>query len=380
MKKARLSSLCLLGTLILTVATCGSFITSANAATTVSVLSWKKVSCPCITPEVSGKKVSADVGNGLTVTWTKGTPLNIAWFQQAQTNTYLEAVTTGIQAAAKAVGATVTMFDADFSAETQQTQIQNAIASGKYNAAIVLPVASQGSCTQLTHDLPAANIPVIVVAQQTCGRDSDSGAALYSPGTVSWIGNDWNLYYQAWSNAAAKSLTSPTQAIVVGGPAGNGPSNSAATAVMKSSKKYSNLKVVGYARTDYTTAVTLTDTQNLLEAHPNVKAVLLQYGGSITGVTQAIAQAGLTGKVKVYDAGGSQAEVALIKSGALAQTVADFPYTMGYTSVQMMQALWNGKPVPRVVLNSGHTAPSSPNTQTGVIITKKNVSSYKPEY
>jgi ABC-type glucose/galactose transport system permease subunit len=62
--------------------------------------------------------------------------------------------------------------------------------------------------------------------------------------------------------------------------------------------------------TDWTSATALTDTQNLLQAHPDVNTVLLAYGGELPGVVQAVKSAGMSGKVKVFDIGGSHADKA----------------------------------------------------------------------
>jgi ribose transport system substrate-binding protein len=355
--------------------------TATTAAPSSAVkLTWKDLSGDMTKPTANGDQYSVDLGGGQTVTWNKADKLKIAFFQQAQSNTYLQAVTKGIMEAAKASGATVTVFDSNFDPAMQRSQIQNAISSKKFNAAIVLPVASAPSCSQLTKDMPKGGMPVVVIEQQTCNRDAKSGPDMWSPGTVAYVGEDWNGYYQAFTDGAAKSISAPTDTILIGGPKGNAPSNSAQIAAGKTSKANPNMKLVGVARTDYTTPQALTNTQNLLQAHPKVGVVLLQYGGQIPGVVQALKQANKTAKVKVFDSGGSQIEKNLIQKGQLESTFALFPYTDGYCAADMLAAMWKGTAVPRVVVNECHPTETAPDQQTAVLLNKGNVADFKPEY
>jgi ABC-type sugar transport system substrate-binding protein len=351
-----------------------------EAAVTVEV-SWPQVKTLGMTePKLSGNKYTVDLGAGQTATWTKGEPLKIAFFQQAESNTYLQALTKGIEDAGSAKGASVTVFDANFDPAAQRSQIQNALSSGKFNAAVVIPVESQGSCTQLTKEMPEGGMPAVVVEQETCGRDSTEGKELWSPGTIAYVGNAWSGYYKAFAKEAAAELKEPTETILIGGPAGNAPSNSMQTGAEEVAEENPNLELVDTARTDYTTPQALSATQNLLQAHPNVGAILLQYGGQIPGVVQALKQSSKSDNVKVFDAGGSVIEKELIEGGELETTTGQFPYTDGYCAVEMLSAMWEGKPVPRAVVNECHPTGSSPDVQTATVLNKSNIGKFEPEY
>jgi ABC-type sugar transport system substrate-binding protein len=119
----------------------------------------------------------------------------------------------------------------------------------------------------------------------------------------------------------------------------------------------------------------LTQTQNLLQAHPDATAVLLQFGGQLPGVVQA----GKTGQVKIYDIGGTQEDKPAIESGELDMTVPFFPYTQAYCAVEMLAAMNAGMAVPRVVVNDCHKTEGSPDQQNPAVITKDNIGKFVPQ-
>jgi ABC-type sugar transport system substrate-binding protein len=132
-----------------------------------------------------------------------------------------------------------------------------------------------------------------------------------------------------------------------------------------------NLHLVGFGYTDYTPAKALSETQNLLKAHPETGALLLQFGGLVPGVTQAVKQAGKEGKVKIYTIGGTAQDKPAIARGSVTFTVPFFPYTQAYCAVEMLGALNAGQKVPRVVVNDCHGGAGSPDRQNATPVTKQ---------
>jgi ribose transport system substrate-binding protein len=347
-----------------------------------SKLNWQQTPCPCATPAVSGDQHSVALGNGETVTWAKGSPLNIIYLAQGESNLYLQAAVQGAQDAAKAAGARLTIVDAQFNPDTQRDQIQNALASGKYNAAMVMPVSSAASCSQLTHDAPAANVPVVVLVQETCGRDDNTGEALWSPGTLSYVGGAEGtiVFFQQWADAIGAALRKPTKAVVIAGPSGNGTAAATDKALQDAERRYPDLQVVATDNTDYSDAQGLTAAQNLLQAHPDAGAVIVEYGGQTPSVISAVSRAGRTGTVAIYDAGFDKIDQQNVQNGSLQMTAADFPYSAAYCAVELLAAAHAGTKVPRVVYNDCNAAGGHASGTNALIVTKQNVTQYQPEY
>jgi ribose transport system substrate-binding protein len=397
--KARRASRLALGMLavaagVLAIAACGggeesSSPTSTSTSTTSTAdkvnlgtnpdVVWQKVSGPFTTPKLQGDTYTADVGNGHALTWKKGQKLKIAFFNYASNNTYVVANKKAAETAAKAVGATIQVFDGQANPAMQRSQIQNALASKKFNAMIITPIASQPSCQQITSDIPAADIPVVVTAQQTCGRDDKSGRELWSPGIVSWIGNDWTAMDLGWAKAASDALPGPTETLWIGGPSDNIVASLNARVLKRAQDNHPNLKLVGFGYTDYTPASALTQVQNLLKAHPKVGAIMLQFGGMIPGVAQAIKQGGKTGSIKVFSIGGTEADKPAITKGEETFTVPFYPYTQSYCAVEILAALNAGQRVPRVVMNDCNLSDGAPDQQNTTTITKENVEQFTPQ-
>lgn len=340
---------------------------------------WQQVGGAFTTPALEGDSYSADLGGGHTVTWKQDQKLKIAAFEYSQNNTYQTANVQAVKDAAKAIGAEVTIFDGQANPAVQRSQVQNALASRKFNAAVIIPIASQPSCNQITQDIPKANIPVVVMAQQTCGRDAKSGAELWSPGTVAWVGNDWTAMDLGWAKAISEDLGSPTETLWIGGPSDNIVASLNARVLKENASAHPNLKLVDFGYTDYTPAAALSQVQNLLKAHPDTGAILLQFGGLIPGVAQAVEDAGKTGKIKVYSIGGTQQDKPAILAGQETFTVPFYPYTQAYCAVEMLGALNAGRKVPRVVVNDCHKSGGSPDQQNTTTIHKGNVASFVPQ-
>ena len=88
------------------------------------------------TPDAQEAVLNGEVSNEEAV--------DIAWFVPTTQNDYFAAVGEGIESATGERNATLTRFDAGFDEQTQYAQIQDAIATGKFDAFIVSPVSAPG--------------------------------------------------------------------------------------------------------------------------------------------------------------------------------------------------------------------------------------------
>jgi ribose transport system substrate-binding protein len=339
----------------------------------------KEVDCPCTTPKLEGDTYSADLGGGHVVRWKKGEKLKIAEFDYGQQVPYNVALAKGVHDAAEANGAEITMFDAQINPATQRNQIQNALASRRFNAMIVVAVDGDASCQQVSRDIPAADIPVVVLANEVCGRDAESGADLWNPGTVAYVGEDNPALYRGFMDKVLEQIGGRGEAIAVVGPPAVSVTKVFTKTVKETAAANPDFKIADVAYTDFTSASALTRTQNLLSAHPDADVIVMMYGGQLPGVVQAVKQAGKSDQVKVFDIGGSGPDKAAVLAGDLAFTAPFYPQTEGYCAADMLAALHAGQPVPRVVVNMCHRTAGSPNTQNVSIVTQETAASFEPQ-
>jgi len=346
------------------------------------LISWHQAPGPYATPVLSGNTYRLDLGNNQTVSWAKGAPLNFIYFLQGTSNTYLQAEVDGAKAAATADGVHLTFVDAQFDPNTQRAQIQNALASGKYDGAAIRAVSSTGACDPLTSAAPRSGVPVVVVVQEICGRDNDSGPALWSPGTLAYVGGGGGTYpfYSQWALDIAKSMRQPTKAALIVGPSQLAAVQVTVDVLKKAATQYPNLQIEAVNYSDFTDAGGLSAAQNILQAHPDVKAIILEYGGQTPSVIRAISQAGRSGQVDVYEAGGDKNAKQELLAGTLKMSAAQSPYSAAYCAIDMLAAAHRGTKVPRVVYNDCNTQAGDPTATKPLILTRANIADYIPDY
>ena len=94
-------------------------------------------------------------------------------------------------------------------------------------------------------------------------------------------------------------------------------------------------------------------TEQYLKDNPDANFIIALSDDTGLGAVEAIKAAGLTGKVKVYMAGGTQQIVDSMKAGTSDGT---YPYYMGnaaQTALLMLHEAVAGNPVPTVIANDG---------------------------
>lgn len=359
--------------------------TGASAATTGTSfdkwLNWQDAPGPKATPVLHGDTYTLDVGNGSSITWKKGEPLKLIFFVQGTSNPYLQALVTGVEDAAKGVGATVTTVNSNFNPATQRAQVQNALASHKYNAAVVTPTSSTDLCKLITEEAPKAGVKVVQMVQGLCGKDKLPSSELWNPGTVAYVGGGGGTadFYRTWAMEIGKSMDKPTKAVALIGPSVIAAVQVTEDVLKEAAQKYPNLQLEAIENTDFTDAKGYSVTQNLLRAHPDLGAVILEYDGQSAAVIRAIKAAGMAGKVKVFEAGSNGLTKGQLEAGTLTMAAAQFPYTVGYCSVKLLAAVQSGKAVPRVVYNDCTSKAKSASATTPIFLTKATIGSFEPD-
>lgn len=105
--------------------------------------------------------------------------------------------------------------------------------------------------------------------------------------------------------------------------------------------------------------------QAMLQAHPDITAMLGTTSNDMIGAAQAVKDQGLEGKVTLINFDDLDQTLDMIRNGVIYGTIAQRPSNGGYLSVQYMVDLLNGKEIPDRV-------------DTGcVLVTKENVDTYK---
>ncbi|MBO9195911.1 sugar ABC transporter substrate-binding protein [Rhizobium sp. 16-449-1b] len=323
--------------------------------------------------------VSIDVGLEKPIVVKKGGLKRIALFIEMATNTAVQSTVTGAKEAAARHGIEVDVFDARFDIGRQVNQMQNALVGG-YDAWIVAAIEGEQVCNMAASDAPNAGVPVAVVSMAICGRSTNEGEQMWAPGTLTYIGG----------NESPNSFKRVMQQMVVDHP---GPQKIAALtgqplhpitlAFDKALKEFltenPQVTLVAEHRTDYSPEQCQQKVQTTLQATPDLSAIIGVYTNMSKGAVPAVDAAGLAGKVRLYEAGGTVWSVDALKSGAISATTGYYRGTAADTAVEALVKAFNGETVPRAVMNDGHPLIEGQQAGQVGIVTAANVDQYTPQ-
>lgn len=128
-------------------------------------------------------------------------------------------------------------------------------------------------------------------------------------------------------------------------------------------KKYPNIHLVAvqYDQSDINTA--LSETENILTAHPNLKGVFAANEPGVIGVVHALQERNMVGKVKVVGFDNAPDEVSALAAGQVQALIVQDPYKIGYDGVEEVVDLLEHKTVP-ASLDTGSIVATKENMNT----------------
>ena len=299
--------------------------------------------------------------------------LNIAYLSFAVENSYDAPMLAAAQAVASDNHATLKVFDANNSPQTQYSQLQDAITSGQYNGIIVQPIFGTG-LTGLVKQAIGKGIKVVNL-DQILGPDLSTSQPQVAglSANVTFVPTDigTKLGTLVVHACQAKNL-SPCQVGYLYDIKASALDVAIHGAFAKAITADPAVKVVAQGQSFFSPTEGLTAVQNMLQANPGLNLIVGSDQG-IEGGAQALQTAHLTGKVILVGYGASAAALAGVSSGAWYADVAQAPASEGRLAVQaLVAALRTGK-------SSGGIDPVAQLPNAGVV-TKANVSQFTAEW
>ena len=113
----------------------------------------------------------------------------------------------------------------------------------------------------------------------------------------------------------------------------------------KALEEYPNIEVLAQQSANYSRADAMNLVQNLLQANPDVNAILCCNDEMALGSAEAIDAAGLTGTILVSGQDANDDAVAALNEGKITVTSFGNPFMQGYTAVQAAVDVLEGKDV-----------------------------------
>lgn len=302
-----------------------------------------------------------------------GTKPKIAFFGYAAANAYTQAALTGVKKVASAAGGTVHFFDSETSSTTQVAQMEDAVASGKYNAFVVY--ADDGAAVvpavkeALAHKIKVSADFVPIGPNINNDAKQVPGIVGSSVVPISQTGTDEGQLIADACKGIAKCQ-------VVYMPGDNTlPLEIDRTAHVEAVlKTHSNIELDGVVEGGYTPTTGEAAAENVLSAHPDVNVIAASGDQAIVGAEIALKAKGLVGKVKVIGGGGTYQAIDGIKNGTWFGTVNYCPTTEAEDATKMVVNALAGKPVGPTAINS-LTICGAPQD-----LTKATVGSYKGQW
>jgi ribose transport system substrate-binding protein len=304
---------------------------------------------------------------------SSGKTLSIAYLSFAVENSYDAPMLAAAQAVASDNNATMKVFDANNSPQTQYAQLQDVISSGQYNGIILQPIFGTG-LTGLVKEAISKGIKVVNM-DQILGPNLSTDAPQV-PGlsaNVTFVPTDIGtklgmLVVQA---CQAKNLN-PCKVGYLYDIKASALDVAVYGAFSKAIAADPGVKIVAQGQSFFSPTTGLTAVQDMLTANPDLNLIVGSDQG-IEGGAQAVQAAHRTGQVILVGYGASAAALAGVASGAWYADVAQAPASEGRLAVQaLVAALRTGK-------SSGGIDPVA-QLPDGGVVTKANVSQFTAEW
>ena len=258
-------------------------------------------------------------------------PMKIGMTFQELNNPYFVTMQKALRNAAAAIGATVVVTDAHHDVSKQISDVEDMLEK-KIDILLVNPTDSTGIQSAVTSAHKAGAIVVAVDANASGPVDSFVGSKNFDAGQMS-------CEYMAKSIGSSGEI-----AILDGIPVV--PILERVRGCKAALQKFPNIKIVDTQNGKQERDVALTVTENMIQAHPNLKGIFSVNDGGSMGVLSAIESSGKDIKLTSVD-GAPEAVAAIAKPGSkFIETSAQYPADMVRIAIGIALAKKWGANVP----------------------------------
>jgi ribose transport system substrate-binding protein len=304
----------------------------------------------------------------------EATKLHVAALLAGTRSSWDTALKDGLVQQAKANGVDVTVFDAGYDPNKQFSQLQTAIASGKYNAYTLDALAPAQVCKTL-QQLGGKGDAVIAMGEALCAAGSKPFKQQALPGITAFVGGSNSRdVLDPWAKSIVDQNPGQQKILLLTGPKGASISNTLESAMKKAIGERGNEVKLLVVDTDFSRAAGLTKTQTLLQSNPDISVVVGPVEG-VLGAADAFKQAGRK-SARLYVYGGDKIALGLLRQGKLAMISMDRPLTIGKETADLFAKIQNGKTVPSLVF----VPDLQPGKPPAPELTKANAGGYQAEY
>lgn len=282
--------------------------------------------------------------------------VRVAFFNPVAANAATQANQKGVMAAAKELDAKVTVFDAGFDQAKQISQMQDAIASGQYDAFVVMPV-NGAALVDVTEQALDAGIKV-VADWNNIGPDLESIEPQVD-GISSVVAQSMGGQGRLLGEETVKACEGidPCTVVYMPGSFAQGSEKLRLDAALAVTKEHGHISVETSADGGYQAGPAQAAATDVILALPDV-SVFVSPGDQMTiGIVQAIKDAGK--KVKVISAGATTEGIQLVRDGVVLSNIVLLPESEGRMAATYAIKAARGEDVP-ASLDSSTLSPFGP--------------------
>lgn len=244
----------------------------------------------------------------------------------------------GAQAAGEELGYTVTckspVDTAEGSGNEQQYNLcEEAITMG-VDCLVIAPVDSE-AIIPAVRNVNEAGIPVVNLNTKIADESQ----------YVTFCGlENYNVGYST-AKAMFEIMGGEGKIFIIEGSTGAQTSIDRVKGFEDAAAEYDGIEIVAQQSANYSRAEALNVVQNLLQAHPEVNAILCANDEMALGTAEAIDAAGLTGNILVSGVDANDDAVAAMREGKITVDSFGNPYMQGYNAVKAAVDVLEGKEV-----------------------------------
>ena len=243
--------------------------------------------------------------------------LHICFFGDGTTNTYVLANNAGAAQAAEKLGVEIDIFLGDWDPARQLNQLETAISQNQCDGIVLESIDPNVVCKAATEAATAAEIPVAIGNVPICAD------ANWTEGTITFSGSQTLDYYLAYTDWVfgefMKANPEGGKMAAITGPAnwsGTIPPYGSTVSYEQMLEKYPDIELVQVIDSDFTVEGGLNAANTIIQTHPDVQGLIVQYDQDAHGAIQALKGAGKQpGELMVFGLGYDHSGETNIKEG-----------------------------------------------------------------
>lgn len=263
---------------------------------------------------------------------------NITLIVKMKGGNYWNTVRLGAEAAAKEYNAGVSFVAADSERDVkEQIKLVEGAIDNKVDA-IILAASDYKELSTFVDKANSNNIPVITIDTEVDSKNARS-----------FIGTDNIKAGEKAGEALVSSSGVDCKIAVMSFVKGSKNAEQREKGLNDVILKYPSIKVVAkeYCQSDADTAAALT--RKIISEHKDLNAIVALNEVAAIGVSKAIDDMNLEGKVKVVGFDNAPEEIKLLEGGVIQAIVIQNPFSMGYFGVKYAVEAVEGKKIPKSV-------------------------------